>query len=280
VRAAFVIALCGLLMAIGVLFAARRSTLPFTSTVQPITSAALPSPPPPPTASERRSVPTGTPATAGLACVQNALGGVRAFADVSSLRIVGNTKPVATTGLRPVSNNREIRVAFPDRYERLDVQTGMPPGQVPLTSLVGFNGGVLLSQPRDPDDTIARQSARQDFVREMLMRLPREFADVRLSQRMIRDAEQERLAIDATGPDGLDATLLVERDTCIPVAIQYRSGTGLLTSRVDLSGYRAFGGIRFPTVLKTARNGQAWIEEHDSDVQVNVPHADFASGER
>lgn len=278
-RTVFAISLCGLLAVIGVLFAFRRSsTLSSTSTVEPITS---PAPPPPSTASRlRRPAPAGRPATEGLACIQNALGGARAFADVSSLRIVGTTKPIAATGLRPVSNNREIRVAFPDRYHRFDVQTGMPPGQAPLTSLVGFSGRVLLSQPRDPDDTIAMQSARQDFVREMLMRLPRELPDVRLSQRMIRDAQQERLAIDAIGPDGLDATLLVERDTCIPIALQYQSSTGLLTSRVDLSGYRGFGGIRFPTVLRTARNGQAWIEEHDSDVEVNVPHADFASGER
>jgi hypothetical protein len=187
--------------------------------------------------------------------------------------------------LRPVPNKREIRIVLPDRYQRLDVQTGLPEGRVPLTSLVGFNGRVLLSQPREPDEDVAMRSARLDFVHEMLMRLPRQLADVHLSQRTIRDAAgdgQERLAIDAYGRDGLEGTLLVDPGTCVPIALQYRSSTGMLTSRVDLSDYRAFGGIRFPTVLKTARNGQPWIEEHDSDVQLNAAQADtyFASTER
>jgi hypothetical protein len=119
----------------------------------------------------------------------------------------------------------------------------------------------------------------------MLMRLPRESADVHLVQRTIRDTAdggQERLAIDAYGHDGLEATLLADQKTCIPVALQYRSGNGRLASRVELADYRSFGGIQFPTVLRTARNGEPWIEEHDSDVQLNAADADkyFASGER
>lgn len=225
-----------------------------------------------------------TRAPAGLACIQDALGGVSAFAGVSSLRVIGNTKPFATSGLRPVPNKREIRIVLPNRYQRLDVQTGMPRDQVPLTSLVGFNEGVLLSQPREPDAAAAMRSARLDFVREILMRLPRELADVHLAQRTIRDDTdgEERLAIDAYGRDGLEATLLADPKTCLPLALQYRTGTGRLTARVDLSDYRLFGGIRFPTVLTTARNGEPWIEERDSDIQLNAPDADtyFASGER
>jgi hypothetical protein len=161
----------------------------------------------------------------------------------------------------------------------------MPEGQAPLTSQIGFDGRVLLSQPRDPDEAAAMRSARADFVREVLMRLPRELPDVRLSQRTVHDdadGGHDRLAIDGYGRDGLEATLLADPETCVPVALQYRSSTGLLASRVDLYDYRRFGGIRFPTMLRTVRNGQPWIEEHDTDVQVNAPQADryFASGER
>jgi hypothetical protein len=224
-------------------------------------------------------------ASAGLACIQDALGGVYAFARVASLRILGTTTPVASTGLRPVSNKREIRIVFPDRYQRLDVQTGMPEGRAPLTSLIGFNGDVLLSQPRDPDASAAMKSARLDFVREVLMRLPRELPGVRLSQRTTgyrADGGREWLTIDAYAQESVAATLLADPASCLPVAVQYRSSTGLLASRVELSDYRAFDGIRFPTVLRTAKNGQPWIEEHDSDVQVNAPQGDkyFASGER
>ena len=116
-----------------------------------------------PTSAQESAAATRAPE--GLACIQDALGGVRAFASVSSLRIIGETKPVATTGLRPVSNKREIRIVFPDRYQRLDVQTGVPRDWVPLTSLVGFNGRVLLSQPREPDTGAGMRSARLVFVR-------------------------------------------------------------------------------------------------------------------
>ena len=227
----------------------------------------------------------GPHASAALACIQDALGGVRAFGVVASLGVIGNTTPVASTGLRPVSNKREIRIVFPDRYQRLDTQTGMPEGRAPLTSLIGFDRDVLLSQPRDPDSGAAMRSARLDFVREVLMRLPRELPGVRLSQRTTgyrADGGPEWLTIDAYAQETVAATLLADPATCVPVAVQYRSSTGLLASRVELSDYRPFGGIRFPTVLRTARNGQPWIEEHDSDVQVNPPRADtyFASGER
>lgn len=227
----------------------------------------------------------GTRTPRGLTCIQDALGGARAFAGVSSLRVFGETKPVATTGLRPVSNKREIRIVFPDAYQRFDVQSGVPRDWVPLTSLVGFNGRVLLSQPREPDAAAGIRSARLDFVREVLMRLPRALPDVHLSERTIHDdadGGHDRLGIDGYGRDGLEATLLADRETCVPVALEYKSSTGRLASRVDLSEYRAFGGIRIPTVLKTSRNGEPWIEEHDSDVQLNAADADkyFANGER
>src|SRR5262245_44941085 len=106
-RAFHVISLCALLLVLGGFLALRQSsTLPAASTITPLPSNASPVPPPAPQLSSRRSAPAGAPATAGLACIQNALGGPRAFADVASLRIIGNTKPVATTGMRPVSNNR------------------------------------------------------------------------------------------------------------------------------------------------------------------------------
>jgi hypothetical protein len=60
---------------------------------------------------------------AGLACIQDALGGVRAFAGVSSLRIIANTKPTVTAGPHPVANKREIGVEFPDQFK----MQGAPP---------------------------------------------------------------------------------------------------------------------------------------------------------
>jgi hypothetical protein len=101
--------------------------------------------------------------------------------------------------------------------------------------------------------------------------------DIRLSQRLIRDAGQERLAIDASGADGLAATLLADSQTCLPIALQYAKAAitaGSDTYRVDLSVYRRFGGVLFPTVLRTTRNGQPWQDEYVSDIQVNATFDD------
>jgi hypothetical protein len=120
------------------------------------------------------------------------------------------------------------------------------------------------------------RSARLDFARQMLMRLPRASAGVNLSQRVTRDAGQERLAIDASGPDGFRATLLANPDTCMPVAFQYEGNlrSGSATVRVDLSDYRPFGGVRFPTVLKTSQGGTPYTEERVSNIELNAPGAD------
>jgi hypothetical protein len=211
----------------------------------------------------------------GLVCIQNALGGARAFAGVSSLRITGETKPVASTGLRPLPGTREISVVFPDRYKNMHL--GQFPGGGGLSSMVGFDGRVLLSSPRLPDEEASMRSARLDFARQMLMRLPRASAGVSLSQRVTRDAGQERLAIDASGPDGFQATLLANPDTCVPVALEYEGSDRFLgptTVRVHLSEYRPFGGVRFPTVLKTSHGGAPYTEEHVSTIELNAPGAD------
>jgi hypothetical protein len=215
-----------------------------------------------------------------LACIQDALGGARAFGGVSSVRIIGTTKPTAPlTGPHPLPGKREIGVVFPDRYKQQNGPLDTLPGQASPAITVGFNGNVLLGSPKPPDE-VARgllPIVRQGFVREILMRLPRELPEVNLSQRVTRDAGQERLAIDASGSTGLVATLLADSQTCLPVALQYAKAAiraGSDTYRIDLSAYRRFGGILFPTVLRTTRNGQPWQDEYDSDIQVNVPFDD------
>jgi hypothetical protein len=156
------------------------------------------------------------------------------------------------------------------------VQTDAPPGLQSMSAFVGFNGEVLLANPRVPDIAVPKvmPKARQEFVRQMLMRLPRELAGVRLSQRVVRDAGQERLAIDAFSP-ALVATLLADVQTCMPIALEYTAvSMAEDTYRVDLSEYRRFGGIRFPTLLRKAKNGEAWEDEYDVNVEVNASFDD------
>jgi hypothetical protein len=283
VRQIILIPLCGLLVVAGAVFALGRSPeSPASTGTMPSISGALPSPPslPPPapgaSSSETKSE-SPTPATAGLACIQNALGGVPAFAGVTSLRIIGKTTPTATIRPRPLPNNREIGVVFPDRYKKRSAETSPRPGSAPVSMTLGFNGDRLLFDPgggsaeKMPDQFVPNvlHAVRLGFVHQMLMRLPRELAGVRLRQRTSHEAGLERLAIQAFGMERLRATLFADAQTCVPVAAEYLSGSD--NYRVELSSYRAFGGIKFPTVLKYARNGEPWEEEYVSDVQINAP---------
>jgi hypothetical protein len=212
-----------------------------------------------------RQAPTLPPA---LACVQNALGGERTLAAVKTLRISGITTPLVSSGPSPLPGTREISVMFPDRYRREDI--GRLPSGMVLGSTIGFHGPALLSDPRVPDDQAALRSAHQDFAREMLKRLPRPMPGITLEQRTITDDGQERIAIDASDASGLFATLLVHPDTCLPAALDavFSRGPGY---RVEMSGYREFNGVRFPTVLTTLRESAPFTEERVTDVAVNAP---------
>jgi hypothetical protein len=281
-RAVLVVPVCVLLVVVLVFAFGGRRTLFVSSAPGGVTSSESPSPLSLPPPRQPQEVASAIPATGGLACIQNALGGVQVFAGVTSLRIVGRTKVTATTtGFRPVPDAREIGVVFPDRYRYSSEETGVAPGRPALTTLSGFNGNELLSglmTPRPPDKNIPKMmlDVRRRFVQQVMMRLPRELADVRLSQRTTLDAAQERLAIDAFDPDDLVATLLADPRTCIPIALQFTapSPTGLATYRVDLSQYRRFERILIPTVLKVTKDGEPWEEEYDSEIEVNAPLSD------
>jgi hypothetical protein len=170
---------------------------------------------------------------------------------------------------------REIRVVFPDKYERIDVGRSPKFPDAALSSTVGINGRRILSAPRSPDSDRAMRSARWDFARQMWMRLPRSLAGVQVSRRVIREGNRQRLALDLTGADGFHATLLADAVSCVPVALEYPTTTQphSTTTRVDLAEYREFGGIRFPTVLTTSDGGQPWVVEHVSQVEVNAPNS-------
>jgi len=217
--------------------------------------------------------PPAADATLALTCIQNALGGSAAFAAVSSLYIKGETKPSQGSDLRPIPSTREISVVFPDRYLRAEHPSR--PGDSGFSSIVGFDKGVLLSSPRHPDAKLSEISAHQDFARQMLMRLPRKLARVRLLQRVTSDSGRERLAIEASGADGFRATLLLDRGTCLPIALQYTPSGAAIggVRRVDLSEYRPFGGVRFPTVLKTTVSGRPYHEERVTTIELNTPTA-------
>lgn len=206
--------------------------------------------------------------TSVLTCMQDALGGTAAIAAVSSLHIRAETKPTRDSGLRPPPGTREISVVFPDRYLRADA------GDRGLNSSVGFNRDVILSNPRSPDAARAERAAHVDFSRQMLMRLPGKSAGVKLVPRVTNDAAGDQVAIDVSDAHGFAATLLVNRRTCVPRAVEYMVlGAVRGLRRVDLSEYRSFGGVRFPTVLRTSVEGSPFTEERVTSIEVNTPAA-------
>jgi hypothetical protein len=215
--------------------------------------------------------PASADATEALTCIQRALGGTDAFVAVSSLYIASTTKPLQDSGPRPVPGSREISVVFPDRYRRADRGQPLRPGEGALMSTVGFDGNVLLSSPRHPDPKRSEVDARHDFARHMLTRLPRKLPSVRLARRVTIDSGRERLAVEAVGTGGFRATLLADRGSCVPVALQFAIVS--IAWRIDLSEYRTFGGIRFPTVLRESRDGLPFREERVTTVEVNTPTA-------
>jgi hypothetical protein len=209
-----------------------------------------------------------------LACIQRALGGADAFARVSSLHIVSHKKPGATTGMRTLEGSREIWIVLPDRYKRHDVGTIPGGAGATLASTLGFDRDTILNRPGQRDAETSRRAAREAFVREMLMRLPRALTGATFSSHPIQDAGQARLALEATGPDGSRATLVADSQTCVPTAVLYKIGAS--TARIDLSTYRTFDGIRFPTVLTMSRSGVPVEMENVSTIEVNAPATEKA----
>ena len=114
-----------------------------------------------------------------------------------------------------------------------------------------------------------------DFARQMLMRLPRKMDGVKFAQRVLTDQGRERVAIDASGSNGFRATLLVDRGTCVPIALEYTTTRAFVggVAHIDLLQYRPFGGVRFPTVLRTTIGGQLQEEERVTSIEVNTPAA-------
>ncbi len=214
------------------------------------------------------------PGPPALACIQQALGGEAAFAQVKSLHIVSHRKPMATTGMRTLKGSREIWLVLPDRYKRHDVGT-IPDGSgATLASTTGFDRDTILNRPGQRDAETNRRVAREEFVLEMLMRLPRELAGVTFSSHPIQDAGRARLALEAIGPDSFRATIVADSQTCVPMAVLYKIGVS--AARMDLSAYRTFGGIRFPTVLRMLRNRMPVEEENVSAIEVNAPTTEKA----
>lgn len=210
-----------------------------------------------------------------LECIQDALGGVQALSRIASLRILGETKPASTSGLRSLPGSREIRLVFPDRYQRIDI--GRPPGAAgaTLNSVIGFDRTQLLSSPRVRDAAEAMRAARWDFEIQTWMRLPRLAKGTRVARRAMPGSPSRQFALEISTMDGFRASLQADTLSCTPTALEYRTTIypQSTTTRVTLAAYRAFGDIRFPTVLTTWAGAEPSSIETVSTVELNAPNS-------
>jgi hypothetical protein len=250
--------------------------------------------------------------TRALACAHDAIGSQAGA--VTSLRIVSEAHAVpGVTGPQPA--DRDTAIVFPDRFKTTMVSTS-PSGALLPVSILGFSGTALLSSmggrvvPGDP--AVPLLTAQQEFARYLLMFLVRVSPAIGTTfsaPALRRDGANERLALDAAGPGAFKATMLLDAGTCRATALVYERPTsiadrlrtappdsssgsmsvgmvaksirpGSMTAvRIDLGDYRPFGGLTFPTVLKTSFDGKAYTEERVTDVQVNpaLPRNYFAA---
>ena len=213
--------------------------------------------------------------TAALRCIQNALGGTNEVAALSSVRFVGKTKPTATTRPRPYATRIEIGTVFPDRFK---LQTAQTDGLQSLRSMVGFNGEVLLANPRVPDVAVPKvmPKARQEFVRQMLMRLPGSwpasaFPSAWCATPVRSDSPLTR-SVRPLSPLFWRTSTRACLSHFSTTKVSMAEGSDTVPRR-SLE-YRRFGGIRFPTLLRQAKNGAAWEDEYDVNVEVNASFDD------
>ena len=234
-----------------------------------------------------------------LSCARGAIGG-DAVTHVRSLLIrkVRNPAAGAKGGLRA---EEHLAIALPDRY-REEVRSDLP--NYSLISIRGFKGDVPFERSTVNGESSshavrpeALKAAKQQFARELLVWLIRDSPAFPLqwaladsnkvpTDRPSKRVPANRLALGATGPEGFNATLLLDAITCHPVALTYErratiadfraeqaNGISVVgdtrLERLDLSDYRSFGGVMFPTRIKMSIGPRAISDERVTEIEVN-----------
>jgi hypothetical protein len=237
-----------------------------------------------------------------LHCVHEALGGEAALGSLTSLRTVSEIQPAK--GVRgPLPAKREMMLVLPATYRSATNSVFVSPSGATnelQTGVIGFDKDTVISSMaggRWPGDPIrALTTAKHEGGRAILMLLVRQVPGVVTTinlQGARTDGGRQRLALQASGPSGFSATLLVDEQTCLPAALIYeRPATAsdlrreqplgstdvpsvepgeTRSVRVDLGAYRSFSEIRFPTILKTSIAGRPYNEETVTEVRTNPP---------
>jgi len=244
--------------------------------------------------------PQASPSSA-VACAQKALGDPAAIGRIRSLRVSSEIRPPAREGILPAT--REFAFAFPDKYKSTSASVlaskDGSSDERRLMSVVGFNGRTLLTSmgvgnptTKVTGDTApAFIGAKHEFARNVLILLVRPTPAIADKLSVRGSHLGSEYGISVAGPDNFAATLLLDPSSCRPLALVFerpqnladprpaaKAGSSttsfaftkkLVQVRIELSEYRPFTGVLFPTLLKTSVDAQPVAEELITGVQVN-----------
>jgi hypothetical protein len=225
-----------------------------------------------------------------LACARAALGGSEALSAVSSLAVTFEITP------DPANKNgqrttEELTLGLPDKFKTAD-RLRLPNRD--FVSVEGFAGDrQFFATPGSKETPVGEPNEesfrvlRTSFARWALMLLLRETPVTPLTWSQNLTSDDARFRIAATGPNGFNMALLLDKATCQPVAATWdrapnygdamsgrTSTNGRHVERRDLLEYRTFDGIRLPTRMRTATDGMPRAEWKLTGAQVNPPLPD------
>jgi hypothetical protein len=221
-----------------------------------------------------------------LACARTALGGENALSSLASLTVAFDVVPVPSnkTG-QPMAT--EMVLIFPDRFTKTD-RARLAGREVVRTS--GVIGDKVWGGDQSAEVLRAR---RGEFARWALTLLLRETPAIPLRWSPEPKANTVHVTIAASGPDGFNMGLTLDKLTCHPTAATWerppspadaeagRTATaGRLVESYELSMYKVFDGIRLPTRIRMATDGTPRFEWTISSATVGQRRPDRFKGSR
>jgi hypothetical protein len=213
---------------------------------------------------------------------------------VTSLLVSATRQPAAGAAGQLPSTER-IAIALPDRYTD-EIRSELPGGFGAITNISGLMGKEGLERSSVRGNRIihdgtseAREHGEEQFARALMLWLLRDSPAVPVTWSAGtpgKNVPSNRLAVQARGRAGFNATLWLDAETCHPIAVSYErpanlgdmraeqaSGVTALGDtrlvRLDMGEYRSFGGVQFPTVIRMSVSGRAEAEQRVTDIEVN-----------
>jgi hypothetical protein len=246
---------------------------------------------PPPTASDATGVSSLQLDTlpAVLACAQAALGGAAALDAVSSILVKVETRSADSTAITGTS---QLAMEWPDRFLSVRAQPSLPETAWGVTGARAISAAMVNGKWEVHTTAgTSLSNSRQEFARLGLAWLLRTSTLVPLTLSLAgrEPALPGQVIISAAGPEGFDARLTIDDQTCLPSSLTFSrppnlademrsKGQGLpvtMFEGLELTNYQPAGTIRFPMTMTRVLNGRRTGVWRVTDVAINPALNDF-----